>query len=190
MGSSGSSDITVLLRAWSGGDATALDHLATVVYDELRMIARRYRRNERACNTLQTTAIVNEVYLRLVKAQNIDWAERAQFFHVCAQMMRRILVDAARARGAHKRGAGALKINIDDAPILAPELDDSILALHEALQELARLAPRQAEVVELRYFAGLNEEQTAEVLKISDRSVRRDWQFAKAWLAKELALRR
>ena len=185
--SGGSAEVTVLLKAWSGGDERALDRLTAVVHAELHRIARRYMRNERPGNTLQATALVNEVYLRLVDVKNVDWQHRAQFFAISAQIMRNILVDAARARGAHKRGGEAVKINVDDAPLLSPEPDAFILALDDALTAFARIAPRQAKVVELRYFGGMSEEETAEVLKSSPRTVRRDWQFAKAWLQHELS---
>jgi RNA polymerase sigma factor (TIGR02999 family) len=183
-------EVTDLLRAWNGGDGAALDRLSSVVYTELRRMARRYMRNERAGNTLQTTALVNEVYLRLVDVKNVDWKQRAQFFGMCAQMMRRILVDAARARGSLKRGGGAIQINVDDVPVLSPERDSSLLALDEALETFAKLAPRQTNVVELRYFGGLSDDETAEVLKISTRTVRRDWDFARSWLTRELSHRR
>jgi RNA polymerase sigma factor (TIGR02999 family) len=173
-----SSEITGLLRAWSGGDQAALDRLASLVYDDLRRIARHYMRDERAANTLQTTALVNEVYLRLVDVKNVDWQQRAQFFAISAQMMRRILVDAARARGSHKRGGGAVKINVDEMQVMSPERDSSLVALDGALEAFARVAPRQAKVVELRYFGGLSEEEIVEVLQISPRTVRRDWGFA------------
>lgn len=180
-------EVTALLKAWSGGDQAALERLADQVYDELRRIARRYMRNERAGNTLQTTALVNEVYLRLVDVKNVDWQQRAQFFAISAQMMRRILVDAARARGSHKRGGGAVRVNVDEALIASPERDSSLLALDEALEAFSKLAPRQAKVVELRYFrGGVSEEDIAETLKISPRTVRRDWDFAKSWLTREL----
>jgi RNA polymerase sigma factor (TIGR02999 family) len=182
-----SAEITALLRAWSGGDPTALDRLAAQVYDELRRIARHYMRNERAGNTLQTTALVNEVYLRLVDVKNVDWKQRAQFFLISAQMMRRILVDAARARGSNKRGGGVVKVNVEETPVLAPERDSSLVALDEALEVFSAVAPRQAKIVELRYFGGLTEEEIVEVLKISPRTVRRDWEFAKSWLMRELS---
>jgi RNA polymerase sigma factor (TIGR02999 family) len=181
-----SAEITGLLRAWGGGEAAALDRLTELVYQELRRMARRYMRSERDGNTLQTTALVNEVYLRLVDVKNIDWQHRAQFFALSAELMRRILVDAARSRGSDKRGGGVVKVNLDQAPVLSPEPDRFILALDEALGALAKLAPRQARVVELRYFGGLSEEETAGVLKTSLRTVRRDWQFAKAWLTRDL----
>jgi len=187
MALSRSAEITGLLRAWSGGDQAALDRLAALVYDELHRMARRYMRNERTANTLQTTALVNEVYLRLVDVKNVDWQQRAQFFAITAQMMRRILVDAARARGSHKRGGGAAKVNVDETPVMSPERDSSLLALDEALEAFSTVAPRQAKLVELRYFGGLCEEEIVEVLKISPRTVRRDWEFAKSWLMRELS---
>jgi len=181
-----SAEVTGLLKAWSGGDQVALDRLTAHVYSELRLIARRYMRNQRADNTLQTTALVNEAYLRLVEVKNIDWQQRAQFFALSAQIMRRILVDAARARGSHKRGGGAVKVNVDEIPVLAPERDSSLVALDEALEEFAKMAPRQAKVVELRYFGGLSEEDIAGVLKTSVRTVRRDWDLARSWLKRQL----
>ena len=179
-------DVTALLKAWSGGDQAALERLTGHVYHELRLIARRYMRNERAGNTLQTTALVNEVYLRLVDVKSVEWDQRAQFFAIAAQMMRRILVDAARARGSNKRGGGAVKVNVDEAPVLSPERDPSLVALDDALEAFAKMAPRQAKVVELRYFGGLNEEEAAKVLNITARAVRRDWDLAKSWLMREL----
>lgn len=179
-------EITLLLKAWSDGDQSALSRLTTLVYRELHRMARRYMKDERAANTLQATALVNEVYLRLVDVQKIEWQHRAQFFGLAAQLMRRILIDAARTRGAGKRGGGVLRVDLDDAPLLAPEPDGFILGLDAALESLARLAPRQARVVELRYFGGLSEEETAEVMRTSRRTVRRDWQFARAWLMQEL----
>src|SRR5271154_4341461 len=177
-----SAEVTDLLKAWNGGNRAALDQLSPVVYDELRRMARRYMRNERAGNTLQTTAVVNEVYLRLVDVNNVDWKQRAQFFGMCAQMMRRILVDAARARGSQKRGGEAIKVNLDETAVLSPTPDRSILELDEALTAFSEVAPRQAKVVELRYFGGLTEEEIVVALKISPRTVRRDWDLAKAWL--------
>ena len=178
--------ITQLLLDCGGGDQEALNRLIPCVYDELRRLAHRYMRQERPGHTLQTTALVNEVYLRLVDVKNVDWQHRAQFFAISAQMMRRILVDAARARGSRKRGGGAVKVNVDETAVLSPEPDASILALDEALEEFSEIAPRQAKVVELRYFGGLNEEEIAEILKTSSRTVRRDWDFAKSWLTREL----
>ena len=187
IGEESSGDVTNLLRAWSAGDHAALDRLAERVYSELRRMARRYMKNERQANTLQSAGLVREVYLRLVDVRGVEWRERAQFYAMAAQMMRRILVDAARARAAKKRGGAAARVNIDDGALLSPEPDQSILALHEALEAFSRLAPRQARVVELRYFGGLTEEEIVAALDISPRTVRRDWSFAKAWLSRELS---
>jgi RNA polymerase sigma factor (TIGR02999 family) len=180
-------EITNLLKAWSAGDPAALDQLSKQVYDELRRMARRHMKGERRDNTLQTTALVHEVYLRLVDVTKVEWRQRAQFFAIAAQMMRRILVDAARARGSQKRGGREPKLNIEETAVLSPEPDRCIVALDEALDAFSRLAPRQAKVVELRYFGGLTEEEIVEVLKISPRTVRRDWDLAKAWLVRELS---
>jgi RNA polymerase sigma factor (TIGR02999 family) len=186
MAASEQPEVTGLLKAWSGGEQSALDRLTPAIYRELHRIARRYMRNERAGNTLQTTALVNEVYLRLIDVKNVDWQHRAQFFAISAQMMRRILVDAARARGSRKRGGGAEKMNVDDVAVVSPEPEQAIVALDLALEEFAKLAPRQARVVELRYFGGLSEEEIAEAMKISTRTVERDWQLARSWLMREL----
>src|SRR3984885_14298261 len=164
-----SKEITDLLRAWKSGDAMALDKLAPIVYDELRRIARRYMRNERTCNTLQPTALVNEVYLRLVDVKSIDWKQRSQFFGMCAEMMRRILVDSARARSSHKRGGKVVRLDFDQDCDLAYRRDASIVALDEALDAFAKVAPRQAKVLELRYFSGLNVEEINAVLGIAPR---------------------
>ena len=181
-----SAEITGLLKAWSNGDQAALARLAEYVYPELRLMARRYMKNERQANTLQTTALVHEVYLRLVDVTKVEWHQRAQFFVMAAQMMRRILVDAARARGADKRGGRALKVNLDETALLWSTPNRSILALDEALTAFSQVAPRQAKVVELRYFGGLTEEEIVAALKISPRTARRDWDLAKAWLLREL----
>ena len=180
-------EITRLLRAWSNGDEAALAQLVERVYPELRRMARRYMKHERHANTLQTTALVHEVYLRLVDVTRVEWHERAQFFAMVAQMMRRILVDAARARGAHKRGGTAIKLDLDETALLSSRPDRSILALDEALTAFSQVAPRQAKVVELRYFGGLTEEEVVAALKISPRTIRRDWGLAKAWLLRELS---
>jgi RNA polymerase sigma factor (TIGR02999 family) len=182
-----SAEITGLLKAWRSGDKAALGHLAERVYPEFRRMARRYMKNEVEGNTLQATALIHEVYLRLVDVTDVEWHARAQFFAMAAQMMRRILVDAARARGAHKRGGIAPKVNIDETAVLSPATDRSILALDDALTEFAQVAPRQAKVVELRYFGGLTEEEIVAALEISPRTVRRDWDLAKAWLLRELS---
>lgn len=182
-------EITILLRAWSGGDQAAFERLAERVYPELRLMARRYMKNERKANTLQATAVVHEVYLRLVDVTKVEWRERAQFFAMAAQMMRRILVDAARARVAQKRGGSDIKVNLDETALLSREPNRSILALDDALTAFSQVAPRQAKVVELRYFGGLTEEEIMAALNISPRTVRRDWDFAKAWLLRELSHR-
>ena len=189
MASRDRSQITVLLKAWGKGDQAAAGELAERVYQELRRIARRYMKDERVRVTLQTTALVHEAYLRLVDAKNVDWESRAQFFSLSAQVMRRILIDAARARGAVKRGDRAIRVNLDEAAPLAPGSKAWVLELHEALEKFAEVAPRQARVVELRYFGGLSVEETVAVLKVSERTVMRDWDFAKAWLARELRQR-
>ena len=146
-------------------------------------------KNERQENTLQATALVHEVYLRLVDVGKVEWRERAQFYAMAAQMMRRILVDAARAKGARKRGGGAVRLNFDETAVLATDPDRSMIALDEALTAFSEVAARQAKVVELRYFGGLNEQEIAEVMEISLRTVQRDWEFARVWLARELAHR-
>jgi len=174
------------LKAWSGGDPAALERLADQVYPELRLMARQHMKNERPGNTLQATALVHEVYFRLIDVANVEWRERAQFFAMAAQMMRRILVDAARARASQKRGGMAVKVNVDETVVLSPAPDRSILALDDALTTFSRLAPRQAKVVELRYFGGLTEEEIVAALEISPRTVRRDWNFARAWLLRQL----
>lgn len=178
-------EITALLKAWGNGDQAALDRLTERVYAELRAMARRHVRNERAGASLQATALVHEVYIRLAGASKIEWRERAQFFAMAAQIMRRILVDAARARRANKRGGMAVKVNLDETAIMSPDRDRSILVLDEALEEFSQVAPRQAKVVELRFFGGLTEEEIVAVLNISLRTVRRDWDLAKAWLMRE-----
>ena len=179
-------EITTLLKAWGSGDPAALDRLAERVYGELRVMARRQMKNERPDNTLQTTALVHEVYIRLVDTKQIEWRERAQFFAMAAQMMRRVLVDAARKRRSQKRGGMAPKVNLDETAVLSPGRDRSILALDEALTAFSQVAPRQARVVELRYFGGLTEEEIVAALDISPRTVRRDWDLARAWLLREL----
>lgn len=181
-----SKEVTVLLKAWSAGDEGALERLTAHVHAELHKIARRYMRNERPGHTLQATALVNEVYLRLVDVRDVEWRQRAQFFAISAQIMRNILVDAARAKRSQKRGGGQAKVNVEDVAVLSPEPDEFVVQLDDALRAFQTIAPRQAKVVELRYFGGLSEEEAAEVLKTSVRTVRRDWQFAKAWLQSEL----
>jgi RNA polymerase sigma factor (TIGR02999 family) len=179
-------EITNLLKAWGSGDEAALGQLAEQVYPELRLMAGRYMKNEGPGNSLQATALVHELYLRLVDVTNVEWQARSQFFAIAAQMMRRILVDAARGRGSRRSDGRPVKVSLDQSAILGPESDRSILALDEALIAFAQMAPRQAQVVELRYFGGLTEEEIAAVLKISSRTVERDWSLAKAWLLREL----
>jgi len=179
-------EITSLLKAWSAGDQAAFDQLSSHVYDELRLMARRHMKDERHGETLQTTALVHEVYLRLVDVTKVEWQQRAQFFAMAATMMRRILVDAARVRASRKRGAGVVHVNIDETAVISPESDLSMVALDDALDAFAQIAPRQAKVVELRFFGGLTEEEIVEVLKVSSRTVRRDWEFARVWLAREI----
>ncbi len=179
-------EVTELLKEWRGGDASALERLTALVHTELHQIARRYLRNERPGQSLQATALVNEAYLRLVDISGVEWRARAQFFVIAAQIMRNILVDAARARCSEKRGGGMVRIDLEKAPLVSAEPEAYLVALNDTLEAFAAIAPRQAKVVELRYFGGLTEEETAEVLQTTSRTVRRDWQFAKAWLQNEL----
>jgi RNA polymerase sigma factor (TIGR02999 family) len=190
--SSRSADISRLLSAWGGGDQTALERLTPLVYDELRRMARRHMRKERRENTLQTTALVHEAYLRLVDTKSFERKDRAQFFALSSQIMRRILVDAARARAAAKRGGRTEQeghsepVDLDALPENSSQSSAQWLALDEALNTLAVLDSRKASVIELRFFGGLSVEETAEVLKISPQSVMRDWKLARAWLTREL----
>lgn len=181
-----SAEITQLLKAWGSGDETALARLTECVYPELLRIARRFMKNEARGNTLQATALVHEVYLRLVDVTKIEWQARAQFFAIAAQIMRRILVNAARNKGSRRRDGIPQRVNLDESAVLSPAPDRSILALDEALTAFSELAPRQAKVVELRYFGGLSEGEIVAALNISPRTVRRDWEFARAWLLREL----
>jgi RNA polymerase sigma factor (TIGR02999 family) len=180
-------DVTNLLKAWSKGDSAALDLLAERVYHELHVMARRFMQHERQGNTLQATALVHEVYIRLAGVGKLQWRQRAQFFALAAKMMRRILVDAARARRTSKRGSGVVHVSLEEPAVLAAAPDRSLIALDDALAAFSEIAPRQTRVVELRYFGGLIEEEIASVLDISPRTVRRDWEFARVWLARELA---
>jgi RNA polymerase sigma factor (TIGR02999 family) len=181
-----SGEITGLLKAWSGGNEAALERLAPLVYDELRRRARGYMARERQENSLQATALVNEAFLRLVEVEGLDWQDRAHFFAVSAQMMRRILVDAARARGAEKRGGGVVKVDLNESINAMPACASELVDLDQALEALAQFDPRKAKVVEMRFFGGLSVEETAEVLKISAQSVMRDWKLARAWLMREM----
>ena len=184
-----SSEVTVLLKAWSAGDPDALDRLTPLVYQELRQIAQRYARRERCDRTLQATALVNEAYLKLVDSAGVEWQDRAHFFAVSAQIMRRILVDAARMRDAGKRGGGGAHVQLDRMMIAAPARAGELVAVDQALEELAKFDPRKAHVVELRFFGGLSVAETAEVLKVSEQSVLRDWKLARSWLLERLAAR-
>lgn len=179
--------ITGLLLAWRAGEATALDQLFPLVYGELRRIAHGQLARERADHTLETTALVHESYLKLVDQTRVEWVDRAHFFAVAAQAMRRILVDYARRYHAVKRGAAPLRVSLTDANLVAEDRADFLLALDEALTELASLDERLSRVVECRFFAGLTEEETAEVLGVSARTVRRDWTKAKGWLHRALS---
>jgi RNA polymerase sigma factor (TIGR02999 family) len=179
--------VTELLRAWGEGDDQALEKLAPLVEQELHRLAHRYMRREGPGKTLQTTALVNEVYLRLIDIQQVSWQNRAHFFAVSAKMMRRILTDFARSRQYLKRGGGAIQVSWDEALYVSQEQDADIVAIDDALNQLAVLDARKAEVVELRFFGGLSVEETAEVLKISEQTVLRDWKFAKSWLMRALS---
>ena len=176
----------MLLRAWREGDETALEALMPLVHDELQRIARRCLHGERANHSVQATELVNEAYLRLVDVQHVDWQNRTHFLAMSARLMRRVLVDLARSRGAEKRGGGAVRVTLDDAAIggVAPEAD--VIRLDDALQALAALDDRKSRVVELRFFGGLSVEETAEVLKVSPQSVMQDWKLGRAWLQREL----
>jgi RNA polymerase sigma factor (TIGR02999 family) len=179
-------DVTQLLLAWSDGDQAALDQLVPLVYDELRRLARRYMARENPGHTLQTTALVNEAYMRLVDWKNVQWQNRAHFFGVSAQLMRRLLVDFARARHQIKRAGEARRVSFEDALAVSVDRSADIVALDDALKTLTTLNARQAQVVEMRFFGGLSEDEIAEVLKVSTKTVKRDWQMAKAWLYREL----
>jgi RNA polymerase sigma factor (TIGR02999 family) len=179
-------DVTQLLHNWRNGDSQALERLLPLVYDELRRIASRYMKRERAGHTLQTTALVNEAYLRLVGQQNVAWQDRAHFFAVAAQVMRHLLVDHARSRQYAKRGGNAQRITFDEAAVVSMQRDDNLLALDEALTKLAAIDPRKVKLVELRYFGGLSAEETAVVLGVSEITIKREWLKTKAWLYREL----
>jgi RNA polymerase sigma factor (TIGR02999 family) len=179
--------VTALLRAWSGGDEAALDRLVPLVYGELHRMARRYLRGENHAPSLQATALVNEAYLRLVDVTRMRWQDRAHFFAVSAQLMRRILVEAARTRGRQKRGGNAVRVDLDESIDTLPARATELIALDDALHALAQFDARKARVVELRFFGGLKVEEAAEVLQVSPQTVLRDWKLARAWLTEELA---
>ena len=188
-----SPEVSALIRAWSEGDETALDRLTPLIYSQLRRMARAYMRRQCAGQTLQTTALVHEAYLHLVDAKTANWRDRAHFFAVSAQIMRRILIDAARARAAQKRGGGIgrdhfRQVNLDEFPAVTSDRGAELVALESAMAGLERMDPRKAKVVELRFFGGLSVEETAEVLKVSPQTVMRDWRLARVWLARELGM--
>lgn len=179
-------EVTQLLVAWSNGDNAARDALMPLVHDELRRLAHRYMGRERGNHTLQTSALVNEAYLRLIDQKDVHWQNRAHFFGIAAQMMRRILVDYARKRGFAKRGGNLQPVALDQVMIVSPERAAEVVALDDALKSLAEFDQRKSQIIELRFFGGLSIEETAEVLDVSPGTVMRDWTFAKAWLRREI----
>lgn len=179
-------NITHLLKEWSDGDEQALDRLTPLVYEELRKQAARYLRRERRGHTMQTTALINEAYLRLIDAKNVRWQGRAHFFAIAANLMRRILVDHARRRDAEKRGGSQIRVALDPALAVANQSDIDLVMIDDALTRLSAIDPQQAQVVELRFFSGLSVEETAAALGISPRTVKRDWSVARAWLRREI----
>ena len=186
MSESSSQQVTQLLLAWGNGDRTAFDALIPLIYDDLRRLAKCFMRGQRDGHTLQTTALVNETYLRLIDSDRIDWQDRTHFFAIAARLMRRVLIDFARAKNSLKRGGEQIKITLAEEIEVPVEKEADLVALDEALQNLAKMSLRQSQVIELRYFGGLNEEEIAETLKISARTVRRDWNVARAWLYREM----
>lgn len=180
-------DVTQLLTAWTNGDQAARDQLMSVVYEELHRLARRHMRKESPGHTLQTSALVNEAFLRLVGQRNVHWQNRAHFFGIAAQMMRRILVDHARTRSSAKRGQGERALSLDDGLIVSEERSAEVVAVHEALEQLAKFDARKSQIVELRFFGGLSIDETAEVLGVSPGTVMADWTVAKAWLRREIS---
>jgi RNA polymerase sigma factor (TIGR02999 family) len=180
-------EITGLLQAWRQGDERALEQLTPQVYRELHLAAKRCMARERDGHTLQTTALINELYLRLSDLKFVDWQNRAHFFALCARQMRRILTDQARARQSHKRGSGGEPVSLDVVPVVAPEPSADLVAVDDALNQLAKVDERKSQVVEMRFFGGLSVEETAEVLKVSPETVMRDWRLAKAWLLREMS---
>jgi len=179
-------EVTQLLVAWSNGNQAALEKLLPLVYDELHRLAHQYMNRERPGHTLQTSGLVNEAYLRLVDQREVHWQNRAHFFGIAAQMMRRILVDYARSRRYAKRGGNARQVSFDEAVIVSPERATEVVALDDALKRLAVIDERKSQIVEFRFFGGLSIEETAEVLKVSPGTIMRDWTLAKAWLRKEM----
>jgi RNA polymerase sigma factor (TIGR02999 family) len=181
-------EVTLLLQNWRCGDQAALDKIVSLVYDELHRLAHIYMLRENPGHTLQTSALVNEAYLRLIDANQVEWKDRAHFFAIAANVMRRILVQFARSRNSRKRGGGTIEVSFDETAVFSARGDADLTALDDALNALANIDPREARVVELRFFGGLSEKETAEVLGVSDRTVRQDWNHAKAWLVNELKI--
>ncbi len=188
MSSAPATEITGLLRAWSGGDREALERILLLVYPELRKIAQRCLMNERGGHTLQATALVNEAYLRLIDIQKIEWHDRAHFFAIGARLMRRILVDYARSKGYAKRGGGAQRVDFDEALVVSAQMDPMLVRMDDALTQLASFDSRKAQIVEMRYFGGLTAEDIAAVLGVSVQTVNRDWGLARSWLAREMSV--
>ncbi len=187
MSTPASHEVTHLLRAWSEGDQAALERLIPLVHAELHLLAKRYMRHEHAGHTLQTTALIHEAYLRLIDARQVRWENRAHFFAISARLMRQVLVDFARQRGYQKRGGASRRVSLDEALVVSQVRDEDLVALDEALSALAEIDERKSRVVELRFFGGLTEEETAEALKVSPKTVRRDWRLAKSWLRRWLS---
>jgi RNA polymerase sigma-70 factor, ECF subfamily len=182
-----SHEVTQLLKAWTTGDERALEKLTPLVYKQLRRVAQHHMAGQRPGHLLQTTALVNEVYLQLLDCGQMNWQDRAHFFAMSAQLMRRILIDFARSRGSQKRGGDAIHVSLDEAPSVSKEPDPNLVALDDTLKELAAVDERKSKVVELRFFGGLSVEETAAVLKVSPETVMRDWRLAKLWLLRELS---
>jgi len=180
-------NVTQLLKAWTAGDEQALEKITPLVCEQLHRAARHYMAGQRSGHILQTTALVNEVYLQLVDCGQMNWQDRAHFFAMSAQLMRRILIDFVRSRGSQKRGAGVVHLSLDEVPSVSHEPDPNLLALDDALRSLAAIDERESKVVELRFFGGLSIKETAEVLKVSVETVQRDWRLAKIWLLRELS---
>jgi RNA polymerase sigma factor (TIGR02999 family) len=182
-------DVTALLNAWCGGDQSALDRLVPLVYAELRRVAHHRMRAERP-DVLQTTGLIHEAYIKLIDARSVPWQGRAHFFAVAAKLMWQVLVDAVRTRGSLKRGGGVPHVSFDEELVAAPDRGQALISLDAALEALAKIDPRKSQVVELRYFGGLSVEETAEVLRVSEQTVTRDWRMAKLWLGRELGIRK
>lgn len=180
-------EFTQLLLAWNQGDQAALDQMIPLVHEELKRLARYYMRSEHAGHTMQTTALVNEAYLRLVDSARVQWQNRAHFLYIAAQLMRRVLVDEARKRLSHKRGGGAVQVSFSEAAVIAEERLTDLAAIHEALEKLEQVNPKAARVVELKFYGGLSGEEIAEVMKITPARVSQHWSLAKAWLKRELS---